>query len=231
MPRNPETGSSSLRLAAVTIVIAGGSGFLGRKLAQTACEPTGTSRRSRCRAARSRAGRRRSPGSRTASPGALAAPSRRRRCGRQPRRRGHRRQALDDGAQGRAARTAAFSSTRTLVRADCRLRAPAEGVHQRIGDRLLRTARRRTGHRIDAAGHGLSGAALRRMGSRRRARPQSPTTRLAIVRTGLALDRDGGALTKMLLPFKLGLGATLGIGRSVHAVDSRRTTGRRWCRG
>jgi uncharacterized protein len=41
---------------------------------------------------------------------------------------------------------------------------------------------------------------------------ESPATRLAIVRTGLALDRDGGALAKMLLPFKLGLGATLASG-------------------
>jgi uncharacterized protein len=41
---------------------------------------------------------------------------------------------------------------------------------------------------------------------------ESPSTRLAIVRTGLALDRDGGALAKMLLPFKLGLGATLASG-------------------
>lgn len=41
---------------------------------------------------------------------------------------------------------------------------------------------------------------------------ESPATRLAIVRTGLPLARDGGALAKMLLPFKLGLGATLGSG-------------------
>lgn len=41
---------------------------------------------------------------------------------------------------------------------------------------------------------------------------ESPATRLAIVRTGVALSGDGGALAKMLLPFKLGLGATLGTG-------------------
>lgn len=41
---------------------------------------------------------------------------------------------------------------------------------------------------------------------------ESPHTRLAIVRTGIALAQDGGALGKMLLPFKLGLGATLGSG-------------------
>jgi uncharacterized protein (TIGR01777 family) len=52
---------------------------------------------------------------------------------------------------------------------------------------------------------------------------ESRSTRLAIVRTGLALDRDGGALKKMLLPFKLALGATLGSGDQympwIHADD------------
>ena len=53
------------------------------------------------------------------------------------------------------------------------------------------------------------------------ARAVPPATRLAIVRSGLALDDDGGALKKMLLPFKLGLGATLGSGEQflpwIHA--------------
>jgi uncharacterized protein (TIGR01777 family) len=52
---------------------------------------------------------------------------------------------------------------------------------------------------------------------------ESRMTRSVIVRTGLALDRDGGALSKMLLPFKLGLGATLGSGRQympwIHVDD------------
>ena len=47
--------------------------------------------------------------------------------------------------------------------------------------------------------------------------------RLAIVRSGLVLGADGGALKKMLLPFKLGLGATLGSGRQympwIHVDD------------
>lgn len=68
---------------------------------------------------------------------------------------------------------------------------------------------------------------------------ESPNTRLAIIRTGLVLDADGGALKKMLLPFKLGLGATLGAGDQympwIHAddwvslvtwlIESERTTG------
>lgn len=48
-------------------------------------------------------------------------------------------------------------------------------------------------------------------------------TRLAIVRTGVVLAKDGGALKKMLLPFKLGVGATLGSGAQyfpwIHADD------------
>jgi len=52
---------------------------------------------------------------------------------------------------------------------------------------------------------------------------ESRATRVVIVRTGLALDDDGGALSKMLLPFKLGLGATLGTGDQympwIHADD------------
>jgi uncharacterized protein (TIGR01777 family) len=41
---------------------------------------------------------------------------------------------------------------------------------------------------------------------------ESPRTRVAVIRTGIVLDKDGGALARMLPPFKLGLGATLGSG-------------------
>ena len=41
---------------------------------------------------------------------------------------------------------------------------------------------------------------------------ESRATRLAIVRTGIVLARDGGALPRMLLPFKVGLGATVATG-------------------
>lgn len=48
-------------------------------------------------------------------------------------------------------------------------------------------------------------------------------TRLAIIRSGVVLAKDGGALKKMLLPFRLGLGATLGSGMQyfpwIHADD------------
>ena len=52
---------------------------------------------------------------------------------------------------------------------------------------------------------------------------ETPRTRLAIIRSGVVLAKDGGALKKMLLPFKLGAGATLGSGAQyfpwIHADD------------
>lgn len=48
-------------------------------------------------------------------------------------------------------------------------------------------------------------------------------TRLAILRSGVVLSKDGGALQKMVLPFRLGAGATLGSGTQyfpwIHADD------------
>lgn len=48
-------------------------------------------------------------------------------------------------------------------------------------------------------------------------------TRLCLLRTGLVLDAEGGILHKMLLPFKLALGARLGDGRQwmswIHIDD------------
>jgi uncharacterized protein (TIGR01777 family) len=46
----------------------------------------------------------------------------------------------------------------------------------------------------------------------REAEQASAVTRVSIVRTGLVLHRTGGALAKMLLPFRLGLGGPLGSG-------------------
>jgi len=47
--------------------------------------------------------------------------------------------------------------------------------------------------------------------------------RLAIIRTGVVIGRGGGALAKMLLPFKLGLGGPLGMGKQymswIHVED------------
>ena len=42
-----------------------------------------------------------------------------------------------------------------------------------------------------------------------------PSCRVAILRTGIVLGAGGGALDKMVLPFKAGLGGTLGSGRQI----------------
>lgn len=52
---------------------------------------------------------------------------------------------------------------------------------------------------------------------------ESLGVRVCLVRTGVVLDRDGGALAKMLLPFKIGAGGRLGSGEHyfpwVHRAD------------
>lgn len=54
-------------------------------------------------------------------------------------------------------------------------------------------------------------------------RAGSPRTRVVLVRTGLALERDGGALRAMLLPFRFGFGGPFGSGRQywswIHRLD------------
>jgi len=55
------------------------------------------------------------------------------------------------------------------------------------------------------------------------ARVASARTRVVCIRTGLALERDGGALPQMLPPFKFGVGGPVGSGRQywpwIHRTD------------
>jgi hypothetical protein len=50
-----------------------------------------------------------------------------------------------------------------------------------------------------------------------------PATRVVCIRTGLVLEKDGGALPQMMTPFKFGVGGKLGSGRQympwIHRED------------
>ena len=52
---------------------------------------------------------------------------------------------------------------------------------------------------------------------------ESPRTRVACIRTGIVLEKDGGALPQMLPPFRFGLGGPVGSGRQywpwIHRAD------------
>ena len=49
--------------------------------------------------------------------------------------------------------------------------------------------------------------------------------RVALVRTGIVLEKDGGALKRLLPPFKMFAGGPLGSGRQVLVVDPPRRLG------
>lgn len=54
-------------------------------------------------------------------------------------------------------------------------------------------------------------------------RAQSDQTRVCILRTGVVLGDGGGALAKMMLPYKLGVGGPIGDGSQympwIHLLD------------
>lgn len=89
------------------------------------------------------------------------------------------------------------SRTRTLINAS------AVGIYGNRGDETLdEHSSRGSGFLADLVGRWEAAA-----------REAEPLARLVIVRFGVVLAPDGGALKQMLLPFKLGVGGPLGNGR------------------
>jgi uncharacterized protein (TIGR01777 family) len=190
----------------VTVVIAGGSGFLGRKLTNL-LEGAGHVVRV---VTRRPAGKRDINWNPDGSPGSLSRDL----------------ESIDvvinlageNVAGGRwtaqrkaALRSSRIRSTQTLVRAIAQCAAPpklfvsssAVGYYGSRGKEPL----------TESSSPGTDFLAALCVEWEEEARKaQSSSTRVAIVRTGLPLDAGGGVLGKMLLPFKLGLGATLGSG-------------------
>lgn len=114
-------------------------------------------------------------------------------------------------ARKAALRSSRVLATRTLVRAIAQCRQPARvfisasavGYYGPRGDEPV----------TESAAPGSDFLAALCVEWEQEARvAASPATRVAIVRTGLPLAKDGGALARMLLPFKLGLGATVAPG-------------------
>ena len=88
--------------------------------------------------------------------------------------------------------------------------------------RLLRPSWHRADRRGGAARRRFPGRDLRRRGSRRPSAPRSWNAGRR-VRTGVVLDRNGGALEKMLPPFQMGVGGPVAGGRQfmpwIHTED------------
>lgn len=113
-------------------------------------------------------------------------------------------------------------ATKSLVRAAARASAPprvfvsgsAVGYYGPLGDEVVTEANR--------AGSDFL-AQVCTAWEQEAAAAERASTRVVILRTGLVLDTHGGALPRMLLPFRLGVGGRLGAGRQywpwIHVHD------------
>ena len=97
----------------------------------------------------------------------------------------------------------------------CSSRASAVGYYGPHGDERARRGRRRAGDDF------LAEVCVVWEREAQRA-AEELGLRVVHVRTGVVLDADGGALAKMLPPFKLGVGGPVAGGAPVPAVDPRR---------
>jgi uncharacterized protein (TIGR01777 family) len=113
-------------------------------------------------------------------------------------------------ARKRAILESRLAATRSLVAAIARVEKPpavfvsasAVGYYGARGDELI----------TEATSPGNDFLAHVCVQWEREAEQAASVTRVAIVRTGMALHPEGGALAKMLVPFRLALGGPLGSG-------------------
>ncbi len=117
-----------------------------------------------------------------------------------------------------------LQATRSLVAAFQRARTPPPvfvsgsgvGYYGSHGDEILT-------ERAEAGDDFLAGVCVKWEAEAQRA--SGARTRVVCVRTGLVLENDGGALPPMLPPFKFGVGGPIGSGRQVLVVDPSRRLG------
>jgi uncharacterized protein (TIGR01777 family) len=119
-------------------------------------------------------------------------------------------------------RDSRVEGTRRLVEAICRaeqepaalVSASAVGYYGERGEEILTEK--------SAPGSGFLADVCREWEAEA-ARAETAGTRVTCLRLGIVLDRDGGALEQMLLPFRLGIGGPLGSGRQwmpwIHRAD------------
>ena len=186
------------------VTITGASGLIGTKLDDRARSSAATrSSRSRCATDR--------------RPGRARRPRRRRPPGGR-----ERRPALDATTRASASSESREQGTRRLVEAINAGRAAAARADQLERRRLLRPARRRArSTRTRPPGDDFLAQVC--VAWEREADAGREHASCVQVRTGVVLDPDGGALSKMLLPFKLGVGGPVAGGKQympwIHVDD------------
>ena len=213
------------------VVIAGGTGFLGSPLAETYAEdghdvrlltrglPPGESRHESGTGVPgiSRVGW--NPDGQNRPVGRVHFRSRR---GDQPRRRLDRRKAMDAAAEGGTARqpllatrSLAAAITQAAVAPKVFISSSAVGYYGALGRRLRRPNAMPAGS--DFLAH------LCEDWEAEAHKAARDGTRRAIIRTGLVLEKSGGALAQMITPFRLFAGGPMGSGRQymswVHRLD------------
>lgn len=112
----------------------------------------------------------------------------------------------------KAIRDSRVIGTRSLINTLAKLKhrpkvlvaASGIGFYGERGDEIMTEA--------DTAGHGFLADVGREWEAESR-RAEDAGIRTVLLRTGVVLSKDGGALGTMLLPFKLGLGGVIGSGK------------------